>query len=389
MNPNPKIPLAKDTIDVDDFNALCDWLKTYPKLTKGEQTIIYEEKYAKSVNCKYSVFVNSGSSANLLMIYSLIVSGRLKNKKVMIPALSWITDISPVMQFGMEPILIDVNMDNLAVDLKDLEDAIKIEEPAILILVSVLGLVPDMQEIKDICDKYDVILLIDNCEGQGSKYKGQYLEEFGLMSSCSSYYGHCSSTIEGGTISTNDKELYDLLKMLRSHGWDRDLDPEKRSELRKKWETEPFNALYTFYEAGFNVRATDLQAFIGIRQLDKLEKFVSARNKNYNLFNKLILNNEWKPKQYDDRYVSNLGYPIIHHKRQKIVEALLAAGVEVRPLISGSMGMQPFFIKEYGMLPLANVSLVDERGMYVPNFATLTTDEVIYMCNIINKAINE
>lgn len=387
---NNMIQLAKDTIDKKDLNALADWILTYPKLTKGDLTLQYEYEYSKKCGREYSVFVNSGSSANLLMIYSLIESKRLKNKKVIIPSLCWITTISPSIQFGLQPILCDINMGNLSVDLNELEKIFKKEKPSLLFLVSILGLIPDIYNIYYLCDKYGVILIMDNCESQGSSIHGKSLESFGLMSSCSSYFGHITSTIEGGMITTDDTNLYNKLKMLRSHGWDRDLDSFTQSELKRKYKVNDFNSLYTFYTTGFNVRSSDLNAFIGLKQLEKLGLFIKKRNENFDIYNKLIKNNYWKPSflgQFTRKncVISNLGYPIIHPKRDVIIKELRKSNVEVRPLISGSMGTQPFWIEKYGKQILPNASIVDKWGFYVPNHAQLTKKEIQFICKIINK----
>lgn len=381
-----KILLAQDTIDQHDINSLIQWLQTYPRLTKGEKTIEFEEKYAQTIGSRYAVFVNSGSSANLLMLYSLLSAKRLKNNKVVVPALCWITDISPAIQFGMEPILCDVNLFNLSVNVSHLEDIFKKEKPAALILVSALGLVPVMDDIADLCKKHDVILLVDNCEGLGSEYKGKHLENYGLMASCSTYFGHIISTIEGGIISTDDKDLYDTIKMLRSHGWDRDLDMEKKTELRQKYNISGFNSLYTFYTTGFNLRSTDLNAFLGLRQLDKLADVIAKRNQNYLLYKKHISNKLWQPNDGPDDFVSNLGYPCLHEKRDAIVQKLQENNVEVRPLISGSMGKQPFFIEKYGKpVEFYATTMIDNHGFYVPNHPFLTEADIKFVCDIINS----
>jgi CDP-4-dehydro-6-deoxyglucose reductase, E1 len=385
----PAITLARDTVDNNDIDRLCEWLKTYPRLTKGPLTIEFEKKWAKWLGSKYSVFVNSGSSANLLMLYALIVSGKLSNKKIAVPALSWATDLAPVMQLGLEPVLVDCNLKNLAVDIEHLEKVFKTQKPAALMLVSVLGLTPDMDEIISLCNKYNVILMEDVCESLGSKYRGRNLGTFGVMSSFSLYYGHHLSSIEGGVICTDDEEMYDLLKMIRSHGWDRDLDANKQEALRSDFGINDFNALYTFYVPGFNVRSTDLQAFIGIGQLDKIDKIVSARNVNYELFNKLLNNDYWKPDIPDYSFISNFCYPVIHAKRNSIVEKLKENNVEVRPLICGSMGTQPFYSKIYGKQELKNVSVIDNKGFYIPNNHNITNEEIIFMCDIINSEINK
>jgi CDP-6-deoxy-D-xylo-4-hexulose-3-dehydrase len=253
------IPLTKDTIDNHDIDALIQWLKTYPRLTKGERTLEYEKQWSEAIGCKYSVFVNSGSSANLLMLYSLIEAGLLaRGDKVIVPAVSWSTDLAPLIQLGLEPLLCDCNLDNLSVDLEHLISLILKEKPKALLLVSVLGLVPDMKAINEICNKNNVILLEDVCESLGSRFEDKCLGTFGFMSSFSTYFGHHISTIEGGMICTNDRKIFNLLKSLRSHGWDRDMDIEVQNKVRQKYLIEnDFDSLYKFYHFGFNFRSRD------------------------------------------------------------------------------------------------------------------------------------
>jgi CDP-6-deoxy-D-xylo-4-hexulose-3-dehydrase len=380
------IRLVQDTIDNKDIDQLIEWLKTYPRLTKGQLTIQFEEEFAKWIGSKYSVFVNSGSSANLLMIYSLIVSNKLKNNKIVVPSLAWATDLAPVMQFGLQPLLVDCNLENLSVDLKHLEEIFINEQPSALILVSVLGLSPDMDQIVKLCNKHNVILIEDNCESQGTEYKGTRLGNFGLMSSFSTFFGHTMSTIEGGLITTNDKETYDLLIQLRSHGWDRDLDKDRQSQLRQQWGVDDFSALYTFYVPGFNLRSTDLQAFIGLGQLDKVDGSIQKRNRNFNKFKEILNGKVWFPKQLDDTFTASFCIPVIMdtvEKKNKLIQKLIKNNIECRPLISGSMGIQPFYKQKYGENKLPNCSIVDDRGIYIPNHPLLTESEIELMCNLI------
>ena len=382
------IKLFADTIDNNDIDQLIDWLKTYPRLTKSVKTIEFEDKWSKWLGVKHSIFCNSGSSANLLMLYALLEAGYISaDSKVVVPSSSWATDLSPVIQLGLKPVLCDANLDNFSVDLKHLEQIFKDENPSTLILVSVLGLVPDMDEISKLCKKYDVILIEDVCESLGSKHKDKKLGTFGVMSSFSTYFGHHISTIEGGIISTDDNYLFNILKSIRSHGWDRDMDDKYKSSLRKEWNISEFDSLYTFYYSGFNMRSTDLQAYIGINQIDKIDKSCKIRNKNYDLYHKLIKNDYWKPKRYDDRFVSNFAYPVIHPKRDEIVKKLQDNDIEVRPMICGSMGTQPFYVKRYGKLSLPNVSIIDKFGFYIPNHTGLSGEDVKFISKIINKEI--
>ena len=241
------IPLIKDTIDNKDIDQLIEWLKTYPKLTKGDNTLKLEKIFADWIGTKYSVFVNSGSSANLLMLYALkYLKG--DNLKVAVPSLCWATDLSPVMQLDMSPILVDCNLNDLSVDLNHLKEIFNSSnKPDVLLLVAVLGLSPNMKLIKELCDEYNVILLEDVCESMGSKYQGNYLGSFGFASFFSMYFGHHLSTIEGGFINTNDEDFYYALLMMRSHGWDRDLPEHVQEKLREENNVSEFDSLYTFY----------------------------------------------------------------------------------------------------------------------------------------------
>jgi CDP-6-deoxy-D-xylo-4-hexulose-3-dehydrase len=383
-----KIDLIQDTIDNQDIDNLIQWLQEYPRLTKGPKTIEFESKWSKWIGSKYSVFVNSGSSANLLMLYALKVLNKMKNNKVCVPALCWATDLSPVLQFDLQPLLIDCNLDNLSVDLKHLEQIFQTEQPSVLLLVSVLGLSPDMDSIVELCKKYDVILLEDNCESQGTKFKGTKLGNFGLMSSFSTYFGHTMSTIEGGVITANDEEIYNMLLQLRSHGWDRDLSESKQQELRKEWGVSNFSALYTFYVPGFNLRSTDLQAQLGIQQLLKVDGMINNRFQNFLYYKSKLEGKTWFPKTFSDEFTSNFAIPVItksSEDKENLIKELEENNIACRPLISGSMGTQPFYKKLYGENKLPNCSIIDDRGVYVPNHDKMTKEDIDRVCSILLK----
>jgi CDP-6-deoxy-D-xylo-4-hexulose-3-dehydrase len=383
-----KIELIQDTIDKQDIDNLIGWLKEYPRLTKGQKTIEFESKWSNWLGSKYSVFVNSGSSANLLMLYALKLLNKMKNRKVCVPSLCWATDLAPVIQLELEPILVDCNLDNLSVDLSHLEQIFKRESPSVLLLVSVLGLSPDMDSIIELCKKYDVILIEDNCESQGTKYKNVKLGNFGLMSSFSTYFGHTMSTIEGGVISTNDLEIYNTLLQLRSHGWDRDLSVEKQNELRSKWNVDDFSALYTFYIPGFNFRSTDLQAQIGINQLSKVDQMIEKRYQNFLYYQSKLKNKVWFPEIIEESYTSSFAIPFIcesvEEKKELIID-LKNNEIACRPLISGSMGIQPFYTEKHGVNKLPNCNKVDECGLYIPNHDKMEKEDIDKICDILLK----
>jgi len=379
--------LVSDTINRDDINALIEWLQQdpIPRLTKGNLTFELEEKWAKKIGTKYSVYVNSGSSAILLALAALNESDRLKNNKIVVPALSWATDVSSPMLLGLDPIMCDCNLEDLSCDLKELESIFKQNNPAALILVSPLGLVPKMKEVVELCEKYDVKLLEDVCESMGSKYNNKYLGSFGFASFFSMYFGHHLSTIEGGFINTNDEDFYHMLLMMRSHGWDRDLPKWKQDELRKEYNCNKFDALYNFYVPGFNLRATDLQAFIGLRAIDKLDSYVVKRTNNFNTYQSHIRNNKLNLDNYTYNTISNFAIPIVHKQKDNIVKDLISADIEVRPLIAGNMASKPMWKEKYKVPKLPNAELIEKYGFYVPNHQDLTLQEILQITDIINS----
>ena len=382
------INLVEDTIDDRDIARLIEWLKTSPRLTKGPTTIEFEKKWAQYMGTNESVFVNSGSSANLVMLQVLIETGKIKKgSNVVVPALAWATDLSPVVQLGLNPVLCDCNLEDLSIDLDHFEKLCRTSDISAVMFVSVLGLVPDMSRLLEICEKNDVILLEDTCESFGSEYQGSRLGTFGLMSTFSTYFGHHLSTIEGGLLCTNDHEIAAAARCIRNHGWDRDFSEERKKQLREQWGVSEFDSLYTFYMHGFNVRSTDLQAYIGIGQLDKADRVNKVRAENFVTYQENIVNDYWKPIAREGTFVSNFAYPIIHPKRNQIVEKLVESNVECRPMICRSMGVQPFYVKDYGKLVLKNADIVDRYGMYIPNHPNLTQEQIVGVCEIINKVI--
>ena len=383
------IKLIGDTISHQDIDSLIEWLKEYPRLTMGDVTVQFEEAYSKWIGSKFSVFCNSGSSANLLMIATLIDMKLMKNNKVLIPALCWATTIAPVLQMGLEPIIIDIDLENLGCCLDSLQDVLQKEDPAVLMITNVLGFPNKMKEIMALCKQYNVILIEDSCETQGSSYNNRKCGTFGLMGSFSFYMGHVSSTIEGGMICTDDYNIYQTLKMLRSHGWTRNLDEQTKKHYRDIYNVNGFEELYTFYKCGFNLRSTDLQAKIGLLQLAKLDNFCSMRHYNFNIFQTLIKNTFWKPSPIGE-YIVNFAYPIIHPKKELLVDELIKNEIECRPLICGAISQQPF-IKDRNIkcYDYKNSKIVNKYGLYAPNHQDLTIEEISFMCNIINGVINK
>ena len=382
-----KIDLVKDTIDLNDVKRLITWLETNPRLTKGNLTLEFEKKWSEWLGVKYSIFVNSGSSANLAAIYSLLLSGKLKNNKIVVPAVSWVTTVTPTIQLGMEPIMCDCDIDNLGLDINHLKEIIKNDNPSAIILVHVLGIPNHMDEILKLCKENDILLIEDTCESIGSKYNDKLLGSLGDLSTFSFYFGHHMSTIEGGMISTNDEDLYHILLSIRSHGWDRDLPKEKQNFLREKYGVDKFRSLYTFYYPGFNLRSTDLQAYIGLGQLEKLDMIVKNRNKNFIRYKNEIKNTFWNVSEPEGSFISNFSFPIITKNIKELTEQLITNNIECRPLICGSINEHPFWYERYGKQNLPNSKLVHNYGLYLPNNHQMTDEEISKVIEVVNKHV--
>ncbi len=275
----------------------------------------------------------------------------------------------------------------MSCDLEHLEQIFKTQNPAAFLSVSALGLVPDINKILDLCERYGVLFLEDNCESMGSKYFNRYLGTFGLASVFSMYFGHHLSTIEGGFINTNDKDLYHALLMMRSHGWDRDLPEETQKEIRERYNVSDFEALYNFYVCGLNVRSTDLQAFLGIRAIDKLDEYTELRSENFNMYHHyMLLQNELRIKPRYFYTTSNFAYPVVHQRRDELIADLQKNNVEVRPLIAGNIANKPFWYQKYGRSSdLPNCDVVDKYGFYLPNHQDMTEKDIMFICGILNE----
>ena len=373
------IRLAENTITQEELLALSQWIPTTPQLTKGPLVIEFEKKFAAYLGTKHCVLVNSGSSANLLMAYALLEGDYLRNKKVVVPAISWITTLSPFMQFGFDVILCDSNNRNLGVDTKKLEEIFIKDKPALLIIVHVLAHLNDMDEIHRLCEKYDVVLIEDACEALGTSHPNK--KKAGNLSKAASfsfYYGHHISTIEGGAVTTNDTKLYNLMLSIRSHGWSRDVDANYKQEWKDAYNIDDVREYYTFYYPGFNLRSTDLNAFIGISQLDKMNEITRVRQNNFKLYNQFLEGKFWSQQSEFDE-LSSFAFGTIVENRIEVFNHLKKHNIEVRPLICGSMGKQPFWIKKYGHTPLEVADIVHDFGLYLPNHLYLDEEKIKFV----------
>ena len=383
---NIKYPLAKETINDEDIDALCGWLKTYPRLTKGNLTLEVEDKWANFIGTKHAVFNNSGSSANLLMIAAATMSGRIKNKKIVVPSVGWVTTISPAMQLGLTPIMVGADPKTYGIDLDQLEEVCKKENPDAVIFVQVLGVPHYKKRMLELKKKYGFCLLEDACAALGASYSdGSMVGTIGDMSSFSFYFGHQLSTIEGGMVNTDDKELYDMLLMLRSHGWGKDLDKESYDRLVEKNDIDDFHKPFTFFVPGFNLRSTDLQAFLGLRQIDRAEEIKLLRNRNHKRYAEnlsgVVKYQDWGTNNPVSISFGALASSTEH--RKEIVSRLVENGVETRIFSAGNLGLHPFWVDRYGRFDDEMSNKIHSCGFFVPNYPELQTHEIDFICDLV------
>ena len=371
------VKLADNTISAEDMASLADWLKEGHQVTHGPLTRQFETAFAAYVGTKYSIMVNSGSSANLLITYGLLEAGYLRNKKVIVPAVSWTTTLSPFVQLAFECFLCDADANDLGVDLNHLEHLLKDEQPSLLILVHILGHMNQMDAIRRLCARHDCLVIEDACEALGSEYKGVKAGALSLAGSFSFYYGHHISTIEGGAITTSDDKLYSVMLSIRSHGWSRDVPDTDRQAWKKEFQIDDFRELYSFYFAGFNMRPTELNAYLGLIQLKRLPEIAKIRAHNFEFYRQALP--EFWSQSSEGGFVSSFSFGTYAKNRLETSKNLLAQGVECRPLVCGSMGRQPFWIKKHGVTHLPVADKVHDFGLYLPNHANISAEDITYV----------
>ncbi|MEK7533170.1 MAG: DegT/DnrJ/EryC1/StrS aminotransferase family protein [Patescibacteria group bacterium] len=365
---------------------LCKFISSADKLSIGKQCRIFEQKFAAYQDRAHCLFVNSGSSANLALIQALLNLGRIKKGDAIgFSALTWSTNVMPLIQLGLTPVPVDIELDTLNVSSHTLEEALARQPIKLLFLTNLLGFCDDIDVISDICRKRNIQLIEDNCESLGTVYKGKKLGNWGLASTFSFYVGHHMSTIEGGAVVTDDNDLITMLHLVRAHGWDRNLTEDKQLFLRVKHNVNStFYSRYTFYDLGYNFRTTEIQGFLGNNQLQYLPDIIRKRERNFFYMAKPIYARDdlYFPIRYDHiETVSNFAVPIIC-RSQKIRDALVKAcdrNIEIRPVVGGDMTKQPFFSKYQKTSKKSftqNAELVHTQGLYFGNNPDLTVKEM-------------
>lgn len=357
-------------------------LKNEP-LTMGKYCKKFEDDFSKFLGRKYSVSVNSGSSANLILIQSLLnLEVFQKGDKIIVSGLTWATNIMPLLQLGLVPILCDIDVFTLNIDLNELEKLISKYKPKALFLTNALGFSCDLFELNKICSKNGIMILEDNCESLGGVYcdgkSSIKLGNAGLASTHAFYASHQLCTIEGGMVSTDSKELYEMLVMTRAHGWRRNL-PDYSND---------FNEQYQFFDLAYNVRPTEITGFLGCEQLKYLSNITGIKYYVYESIKKEIEDiPDFIIPNISNMVSSPLGFPIIFVTKQKrdfYYKKFKDAGIETRPIIAGDMLKQPF-IQKYGVICDKNINceFVAENGFYFGLPHDITAKEIEKIMNIL------
>lgn len=380
------IKLIKSTFynEAETKKALVSFIKDAEMMSFGPECRKFEEAFAKWQGRKHCIFLNSGSSANLAIIQALLNIGKIKRgDKVGVSALTWSTNIMPLIELGLRVVPIDVEIDTLNVSSSQLQKTLRRHKIKMLFLTNLLGFCDDIDKIRKLCDEEKIILIEDNCESLGTVYKGNKLGNFGLASTFSFYVGHHMSTIEGGAVCTDSEAIANMLRLVRAHGWDRNLAEKHQQKIRDKHKVNStFYSRYTFYDLGYNLRPTEINGFIGNTQVPYLNEIIQKREDTFlKIAKKIYLQEDrFYPIRYDHiDLVSNFAFPVVC-KSKKIRDELVEKcnnKIELRPIVGGDMTKQPFFGKyeKRSVLKNSNAGLIHEQGLYFGNNPELTNRE--------------
>lgn len=366
-------PLMQSAITESDKQALIDFISTSDRYTCGPKVKQFEDAWSKWLGCQHSLFVTSGSAANLLLMASVKEMYKIPDgSKVLVPACTWVTNVSPVFQVGLEPVFCDVDLDRYSFDM----DALPEEDIRIVFITHLLGLNAPVEKLKN---KYpNAIFLEDICESHGVKApNGMKRGSTGLGGTFSFYYGHHMTTIEGGMVCTDSEELYELMKIKRSHGMARLLSPPLYEEAIKKYPN--IDPKFLFLTDGYNFRNTELNAVLGLEQLKRLDENIEVRRKNFDCFIKL-LDPEIFYVPYNDPGNSSFSFPFIckkNEEREKLKSIFDELGIEHRPIVSGNLLLHPFLDKWKDSVSVPNATKLNDGGVYIGNGQFVSEDMIV------------
>lgn len=364
-------PLMDDIITWADKLRMVKFILTTKRFTNGPKVRKFEQEWNNWLGSKYSLFVNSGSSANLLLLNAIKEKYGLKNgDKVLVPACTWSTNIAPIIHNGFEPVFADIDLHSFSFDVEKLKKVKELHPDIKIIFVThLLGLEAEIDEYQEIFP--DSLILEDICEAQGvTNSDGVKHGSNSLGATFSLYFSHHMTSIEGGIINTNDEELYELMRLKRSAGMAREASDEKFEQYKK--ENPDISPSFLFPTAGFNLRNHEICAVLGSSQLRRIDYIINSRKNNYQRF--LVLLKKYSDKFYipkEDKTSSNLCLPFVCKDKDtysKLISKFEEYGIEYRPIVAGNLLKQPF-LKDYSIVGEGpfNVDIVHEQGTYIGN----------------------
>lgn len=375
---------------------LCKFIQSAEQLSIGHYCKKFEDMFAEWQGRKYCVSVNSWSSANLILIQSLINLGKIKKwDKIGFSSLTWATNVMPLIQLWLNPIPVDVELDTLNISLESFKKQLLEHEIKALFITNLLWRCDDsFDELVRYCNENDILLLEDNCESMWTVFKWKKLWNYGFASTFSTYVWHHMSTIEWWMICTDDVELYDMLLMTRAHGWDRNLSKDRQEIIREKYWIDGFYSKYTFYCLWYNVRPNEIWWFLWCEQLQYLTPLIEIRKDNATLFIEKINNNaEFFPLKYDHiDLFSNFAIPIICKSTEilnKYIKKFEEKWVEIRPIVWWDLTKQIFRKNLYNnwweKQKNTNAELIHIQGFYFGNSPEYTKEEIDLLLSIISQ----
>ena len=388
---NYYLPLMDDNITRDDVNSIVNFLNQdqIPKLTNGPKVVEFENKWGEWLGTKYNLMVNSGASANELTMLAL--KHLYGDGEIIIPPLTWISDVSSVMFAGFSPVFVDINLNNLSFDLDKLKKAITPDTRAIF-LTHVLGINGLTEDLLQLCKEKNILLIEDVCESHGTTFNDIKVGNFGFASNFSFYFAHHMSTIEGGMICTNDEKFYQVCRALRSHGMMREMtNNEMKQEIIDA--NPDLNPDFIFIRPAHNFRSTELNAVIGLSQIKKLDSNNLHRVDNFKYFMEHLDSTKYHTDIEMDGQC-NYAFIVVlkdgdFEFRNKVESTLRENGIEFRRGLSGGGNQlrQPWFKKHYNIdhSQFPNMDHVHHFGWYVGNYPSLEREKIDTLINVLNS----
>jgi len=372
---NAKFPLATSSWDQDEYDALNRVIASN-QFSMGPEVSVFEEQFASQFGSKHAIMVNSGSSANLLIMAALRYTKNdalriSEGAEIIVPAVGWSTTYYPLQQYGLKLKFVDIDLNTLNYDLESLSTAVTDQTRAIMV-VNLLGNPNDFDALNNIIDGRKIVMIEDNCESMGATFNGREAGTFGIAGSYSGFFSHHISTMEGGICVTDDEELYHVMLSIRAHGWTRNLP--KFNHLTGEKSDNSFEESFRFVLPGYNLRPLEMSGALGREQLKKLPSLVDGRRINGALLQQRLNGHPRFMIQQEIGKSSWFGFSLVLRdpsagSRSQLVRDLMEAGFEVRPIVTGN------FVKNEVMKyfnysihsKLKNADYIDEHGLFVGN----------------------